>query len=82
MRKIKLSKDYCTYIIVSADSTKELERKVTEIVEQGWQTENLVNGGWELLGGMTSDGTKYYQTMVKRPKSYSETARNSTGQNI
>ena len=81
MRKIKLSKDRCTYIIVSADSPKELEKKVNDIVEQGWQGDNLVNGGWELLGGMTSDGKKYYQTMMKCPKSYSEAVRNTTGQN-
>lgn len=69
MRNINLSSDHCTYIIVSADSPKELEKKVNEIIEQGWQTENLINGGWELLGGITYDGKKYYQTMINCPAS-------------
>ncbi len=73
MRKIKLSKVHCTYIIVSAGSPKELEKKVNDIVEQGWEADNIIEGGWELLGGMTSDGKKYYQTMVKCPKYYPET---------
>jgi len=82
LRKIKLSEDHCTYIIVSADSPKELEKKVNDIVEQGWQGDNLVNGGWEMLGGMTSDGKKYYKTMMNCPKSYPERLNNSTSQNI
>ena len=64
---VTTSSDYCTYIVVSASTIDELQKKVNEIVEQGWQTEGIPSGGWHLSGGVTWDGKNYLQVMMNCP---------------
>lgn len=68
MKSVSVSKSYCTYIIVSASTVDELEKKVNEIIEQGWQAEGLITGGWQITGGVTYDGRNYLQSMMNCPK--------------
>ncbi len=66
------SNNHCIYRVVTASTVDEVVKKVNEIIEQGWQSEHLVNGGWQFLGGITPDGKNYHQTLIKCPDTIRE----------
>jgi len=65
-------KDRCTYRIVRAATTEELEKLVNEIFARGWEEDGLVSSNWEFIGGAVHDEQGYYQVMVYCPLTNAE----------
>lgn len=72
MSEIAISKDHCTYRIIRAETTDELEKMVNEIIARGWNEDGLISGGWEFVGGICHDEKGYYQAMMNCPMKHAE----------